>query len=136
MNTCCLVSFRSLNNLTVIHDAVPMQGNDAPEGIGIALSISNVSGISGLKLYADRFAKANDINAKNRGDASIAFDDPLSTNLDKDHRPFRTMYEYNKKGRHYSAIQGMKGSTHNKYVKMANKIADAVHKDFVDAFVR
>jgi hypothetical protein len=106
----------------------------APEGIGITLSISNVSGISGLKTYAERFAKANDINAKNPGYALIAFDDPLSTNLDKDHRPFCTIYEYNKEGRHYPAMQGMKGSTCNKYVKMANKIADAVHKDFVDSF--
>jgi hypothetical protein len=31
-------------------------------------------------------------------------------------------------------MQGMKGSTWNKYVKMVNKIADAVHKDFVDWF--
>jgi hypothetical protein len=83
----------------------------APEGIGITLSISNVSDISRLKIYAERFAKANDINARNPGDASIAFDDPLSTNLDKDHHPFNTIYEYNKEGRHYPAMQGMKGST-------------------------
>jgi hypothetical protein len=53
-----------------------------------------VSDISGLKIYAERFAKANDTNAKNPGDALIAFDDPLSTNLDKDHHPFCTIYEY------------------------------------------